>query len=136
MITSDDVNAMLEEYWPGAGVRCTEVGAEAASAVLTPRPQDMRPGGFISGPAQFAAADTAFWFLVSGVRDRAEPMALTSELSIRFLRPAVGDTLVADAVLERAGKSSVVATIRVWTTDPDRPCSVAQGTYVLPRDGQ
>lgn len=134
MITPDTVNGMLEEFWPDVNVRCSKVSAEAASAVLTPRPVDVRPGGFISGPAQFAAADSAFWFLVSGVLDRAEPMALTSELSIRFLRPAIGDTLVADAVMERAGKTRVVATIRVWTTDPDRPCSVAQGTYALPRD--
>ena len=132
-VTPDDINAMLDEHWPGAGVRCVEVGPQHALARLTPHPASIRPGGFLSGPILFAAADSAFWFLVAGVQGRPEPMALTSELSIRFLRPAVGSTIYARAELERAGRSSVVATVTVWVEDQrSRPCAVAQGTYSLP----
>ena len=133
MVAPDDITAMLDEAWPGARVRCIDVTPHAAKAELIARPEHLRPGGYVSGPTQFAAADAAFWFLVSGVLGRPEPMALTSELSIRFLRPALGDRLIAEAKLERAGATSVVATVRVWTGDPDKPCAVAQGTYVLPR---
>ena len=59
-------------------------------------------------------------------------MALTSELSIRFLRPAVGEELFAEASLDRLGRTAMVATMRVWCEDRARPCAVAQGTYALP----
>jgi len=132
MVTADALNSMIASLWPTAGVRCVAVSETDAVASMTPTAQDLRPGGFISGPMQFAMADTAFWFLVSGALGRVEPMALTSELSIRYLRPAVGETLYGRATLDRLGRTSVVATVRVWTTDEARPTAVAQGTYTLP----
>jgi acyl-coenzyme A thioesterase PaaI-like protein len=39
---------------------------------------------------------------------RVEPRALTSELSIRFLRPAIGETLWARAAVDSAGRRNVV----------------------------
>ena len=132
-VTPEAINAMLSQMWPGVQVRCVEVGRDTALAAIEPRPEDIRPGGFISGPTQFSAADSALWFLVSGAIGRVEPMALTAELSIRFLRPATGARLLARATLERRGRTQVVATVRVWTEDEKRPCSVAQGTYTLPR---
>lgn len=60
-------------------------------------------------------------------------MALTSELSIRFLRPALGERLYARATLDKLGKRSVVGTVKIWTEGhEDRPCATAQGTYMLP----
>ena len=134
IVSPAKINAMLDEHWPGARVRCVEVSARHAVARLTPKEESIRPGGFISGPTQFAVADSALWFLVAGALGRPEPMALTSELSIRFLRPAIGARLDARAELNRAGRGSVVATVVVWVDDQrDRPCAVAQGTYVLPK---
>ncbi len=61
-------------------------------------------------------------------------MALTSELSIRFLRPAQGRRISALARVDTATRRSVVGSIQVWMDDArDRPTAVAQGTYVLPR---
>jgi uncharacterized protein (TIGR00369 family) len=97
------------------------------------RDEDIRPGGYISGPTIFGAADCAMWFAVSGALGKAEPMSLTSELSIRFLRPGLGQTLLSRADIDRVGTTSVVATIRVWTSDESKPVAVAQGTYALPR---
>ncbi len=133
MIRPDDLHEMLAQLWPQEHLRCTEVSATHAIAALDPQPGDYRPGNMISGPAQFALADCALWFLVSGALDRVEPMAVTSELSIRYLRPAIGDQLFARADLERLGRSQVVGTIRVYVDDPTKPSAVAQGTYTLPR---
>ena len=95
----------------------------------------MRPGGFISGPTQFAIADAALWYLAFGAIGRVELMALTSELSIRFLRPAIGDVLNARAELASKSRRSVVGTVWVWAGDDERrPSAVAQGTYALPSD--
>jgi acyl-coenzyme A thioesterase PaaI-like protein len=97
-------------------------------------PDSIRPGGYISGPTQFALADGVLWYLVFGATERIEPMAVTSELSIRFVRPALGNVLWARATLDSISRHKMVGSVRVWVDDrPDRPSSIAQGTYALPR---
>ncbi len=127
---------MLRQGFPGSPNLCTELGDRYAVASRAVDPAELRPGGFISGPTQFALADAALWFLVFAAIGRVEPMALTSELSIRYLRPAVGDVLWARATLDAAGRRNVVGTVRIWVDDrEDKPTAVAQGTYVLPAAG-
>ena len=123
---------MVRESFPSSGNECTEVGERHAVARRAVTPDLIRPGGFISGPTQFALADAALWYAVFAAIGRVEPMALTSELSIRFLRPAVGDVLWARADIDSAGRRNVVGTVRLWTRPPDKPTAVAQGTYALP----
>ncbi len=127
------VNAMLEREFPGTGNVCAALGATHALARSDIQAGALRPGGFISGPTQFGLADAALWYLVFGAIGRIEPMALTSELSIRFLRPAQGSVLWARATLESAGRRNVVGSVRVWCDDREhKPSATAQGTYVLP----
>lgn len=134
--TPEGVNQMLDDAFPGTGNTCVELGPASALARRDIEPALLRPGGFVSGPTQFGVADAVLWYLVFGAIGRVEPMALTSELSIRFLRPAQGSVLWARASLESAGSRSIVGSVRVWCDDQDaRPSSVAQGTYVLPRAG-
>jgi acyl-coenzyme A thioesterase PaaI-like protein len=129
----DAVNAMIGELFPGSSHVCTELTPTWAVARREVSDAELRPGAFISGPSQFGIADAALWYLVFGATGRIEPMALTSELSIRFLRPARGSVLWARASLDVAGRRNVVGTVRVWCDDrDDRPTATAQGTYVLP----
>lgn len=133
-LTPDGVNEMLAAEFPGTGNACVELGPTHSVARLEVAAWSLRPGAFVSGPTQFGLADAALWYLVFGAIGRIEPMALTSELSIRYLRPAQGAVLWARASLESAGSRSVVGSVRVWCDDrDDKPSSVAQGTYVLPR---
>lgn len=132
MLDAETVNATIHPLFPGMRAACTAIGADFAVATIEVDEGSIRPGGFVSGPTQFALADTALWFLVFGAIGRVEPMALTAELSIRYLRPAVGTRLSARAALDAAGRRNVVGTVKLWTDDEHRPCSVAQGTYALP----
>ena len=133
LITADAVNEMVRTSFPGSPNRCTGLGDGWATARSDVRPESIRPGGFISGPTQFGLADSVLWYLVFTAIGRIEPMALTSELSIRFLRPAQGSTIHAKAVIESVGSRTIVGSVTVWTDDETRPTSVAQGSYVLPR---
>jgi acyl-coenzyme A thioesterase PaaI-like protein len=127
------VNNMIGQLFPGSDNTCVELGADFAVARREISEAELRPGAFVSGPSQFGLADAALWYLVFGATGRIEPMALTSELSIRFLRPAQGSVLWARATLDVAGRRNVVGTVRVWCDDrEDRPTATAQGTYVLP----
>jgi uncharacterized protein (TIGR00369 family) len=124
---------MVDELFAGSNNSCADVGATFAVARRVVDESELRPGGFVSGPSQFGLADAALWYLVFGALGRVEPMALTSELSIRFLRPAQGTVLWARATLESAGRRSVVGSVHVWCDDrSDKPTATAQGTYALP----
>lgn len=132
-LTAEKVNSMIEELFPGTGNSCAEIGEGFAVAS---RPVDatmLRPGGFVSGPTQFGLADAALWYMVFAAVGRIEPMAMTSELSIRYLRPAQGSMLWARATVESAGRRNVVGTVSVWCDDrANKPTAVAQGTYAMP----
>jgi uncharacterized protein (TIGR00369 family) len=130
--TPDEVNAYLNVHFPGTGNECVELGARHAIGRFTVDPSRLRPGGYVSGPTQFGLADAVLWYALFGAVG-IEPMAVTSELSIRFLRPAIGDVLYARADLSIVGKRSVIGNVSVWVDDrAERLVSVAQGTYIRP----
>ncbi|MFZ4812654.1 MAG: PaaI family thioesterase [Ilumatobacteraceae bacterium] len=131
-VTADEVNEFLEREFSGTGNRCESVGERWAVALMRTEGVVLRPGGIISGPTVFGVCDAALYyacFTAIGI----EPMTLTSELSIRFLRPAQGPELRARADLHHVGQRSIIGNVIAWTDDPDRPVAVAQGTYVRPR---
>ena len=131
--TAAAINRMIAELFSATASRCVEVGADHALARQDIDQSSLRPGGFVSGPTQFSIADAALWYLVFGATGRIEPMALTTELSIRFLRPARGSVLWGRATLESAGRRNVVGTVHIWCDDnEDKPTATAQGTYALP----
>jgi acyl-coenzyme A thioesterase PaaI-like protein len=127
------INAMVRDGFPGSRNRCVEIGPDFVVAEHDVQEAEIRPGGFVSGPTQFAVADSAMWFATFVALDRIEPMALPSELSIRFLRPAQGSVLRCRAAIEAVSRRSVVMTAHVWCDDrPDRVTAIAQGSYAIP----
>lgn len=132
-LTPEHVNETIHQHWPASIHECVEVGPTHALARCLIDQDSLRPGGFVAGPTQFSIADVALWYLSFSALGRVEPMTLTSELSIRFLRPAQGRVMWARADLDKAGRSSVVGTVKIWMDDrPNRLVSTAQGTYALP----
>ncbi len=132
-MTVDSVQAYVAEQWGSApSARCVEISGRHVVTTMDVQPESIRPGGFVSGPTQFALADLALWYAVFGAVG-LEAMALTSELSIRFVRPATIPLLWARADLQSVGSRNVVGSVVIWTDDPDKPTAVCQGTYVLPK---
>ena len=133
LVTVDEVNAFLDaDFAGGQSNRCTELGPGWATGVLRPGPDRLRPGGIISGPTVFGLCDAVLYyacFTVIGL----EPMTLTSEMSIRYLRPAIGEVLWARADIVSAGRRNIVGNIVAWTDDAAKPVATCQGTYVRPR---
>ncbi len=132
-VTPSSIAAFVAEQWPDNpnSSRCVEVSGRHALVEVPVRPEQIRPGGYISGPTQFAAADVALWYACFGAIG-LEAMAVTSELSIRFLRPAIGDRLMARAELHSVGRRQLSGSVVIWTDDPDKPTSISQGSYMAP----
>ena len=90
-----------------------------------------RPGGSIAGPVQFALADVATYALVLAVRH--DEAAVTIDLTINFLRPALRLPPVAIATTLRAGRRLFTAEVRITEEATGRLISQATTNYALSR---
>jgi acyl-coenzyme A thioesterase PaaI-like protein len=147
-LTPAAINCFIKERWNMDGPHpvIDELSDRHIKVTRLPHPEAIRPGGYVCGPWLFALADVGLWYACFAVADRIEPMALTTEMSIRFLRPAIvplqdgpgGRSTVPSAPVHcrvdiiSAGSRSVVGTATMWTDSPEKPVSVAQGTYKMP----
>jgi uncharacterized protein (TIGR00369 family) len=135
-LTADDVNALVAEAFPmttGMGFSCVELGDGVAVARLAFDESNVRPGGIVPGPSVFGLADIALWYAVFS-KIGFEPMAVTSDLTIHFLRPAIGSSLLARCRLTKLGRRLAHGEVRVWEEggDPDRLIAFASGAYAIP----
>ena len=135
-LTPEIVNQFVAESFPitvDSGYSCVELGSATAVARLAFDPHNVRPGGIVPGPAIFGLADISLWFAIFTAIG-IEPMAVTSDLTIHFLRPAIGAALLARCTLTKVGKRLAHGEVRIWEErgDPDRLVAFASGAYVLP----
>ncbi len=95
----------------------------------------LRPGGYIPGPTLFSIADLAGWVLVFSTQG-ITPMAVTWDLHITFLRPAIGGDVVAHASQLKRGRKLMYGDVTMFMADdPDTPVAHATVTYALPSSG-
>jgi len=91
-------------------------------------PEQLRPGGSLSGPTMFTLADTALYAAVLSEIGLV-PLAVTTDLSIHFIKkPRAG--LRAEARLLRCGRRLAVGTVEI--TSEGEVVAHATGTYALP----
>ncbi|MCP4968763.1 MAG: PaaI family thioesterase [bacterium] len=138
-LTPAIVNQFIAESFPltvDSGYSCIELEPGTAVARLAFDPDNVRPGGIVPGPAVFGLADISLWFAIF-TEIGIEPMAVTSDLTIHFLRPAIGSALLARCAVTKVGKRLAHGEIRIWEEggDPDRLIAFASGAYVLPDSG-
>ena len=133
ILSPQAINAMVAEHWPSCRFVCEDIGQNWALACVEANETDIRPGGYICGPTQFAAADAALWFLAAVASGKPQAMSLTSDLSMRFLSPAIGKRVYARAELNKASARSLVGSVSLWMDGAENEiCAIAQGTYILP----
>jgi len=132
-VTTEEANAFLKETFP-ARDNATVVEMNDGNAIVRREAfeEHKRPGGFISGPTQMALADNAAYMAVFS-KLGIVPMAVTSNLTMNFLRPCIGDGVEAEATIMKMGRSLVVIDVDVRVAGTDRTCSHAMVTYSLPK---
>jgi uncharacterized protein (TIGR00369 family) len=83
--------------------------------------------GFVHGGVVSYIADNALTYAGGAVLGTA---VVTSEYKINYVRPAIGDELIARAVAVVAGKSQAVVRCDVFIVNAgeEKLCAVAQGT--------
>ncbi len=87
----------------------------------------LQQNGFVHGGVVSYAADNALTYAGGTVLDWA---VVTSEFKINYVRPAVGERLIARAEAVYAGKSQAVCRCDVFVVagGEEKLCAVAQGT--------
>ncbi|WP_028357847.1 PaaI family thioesterase [Brackiella oedipodis] len=89
--------------------------------------------GFAHGGLVAFLADVSLTF-AGGIA--LGPKVITSEFKINFLRPGIGQTLIAEASVLGAGKRQAVTQTKIYAINNDtrKLCAVAQGTIVKLED--
>ncbi len=91
----------------------------------------LRPGNTISGPVLMNIADTAMYYLVLAMVG-PEPLALTTNLNIHFMRaPKLGD-LIAETNMLKLGKRLAVGEVSIYSDGKAEPVAHATVTYSIP----
>ena len=87
--------------------------------------------GFVHGGAVSYLADNALTYAGGSVAPGHA--VVTSEFKINYLRPAVGDALVARASVVHAGKNQAVCRCDIFAVsgEEEKLCATAQGTIAL-----
>ncbi|MDG1739160.1 MAG: PaaI family thioesterase [Paracoccaceae bacterium] len=93
---------------------------------------NIRPGGTISGPTMFSAADVAA-YLATLSRIGPEALAVTTNCSIDFMRkPAAGVDIIADCRLLKLGRVLSVSDVLIYSEGEPKPVARASLTYSIP----
>jgi uncharacterized protein (TIGR00369 family) len=134
-MTADEVNALMARAFPDADGptmwTVTELQPGRASIVRPYGEFMLRPGRLISGPNLMALADSAAYALILA-HIGEQLMAVTSQLTMNFLRGARPGDIHADAELLHLGRRSAVCDVRLWTESAETPAAQASVTYALP----
>ncbi|NBB15520.1 hotdog fold thioesterase [Caulobacter sp. SLTY] len=129
------LNAFLARAFPeGDPERMPKVTSVGAGVAVMAMPTDaghLRPGGVISGPTQMSLADSAAYMVILAHIGEVA-MAVTTSLTIHFLRPCKPGTLIAEARLLKLGRRIATVDVLLYTEGPDRPAAKATVAYAIP----
>jgi uncharacterized protein (TIGR00369 family) len=131
----DALNRTLLEAFPhGERTDFVQEVSPGRVHLVTPyRPLMLRPGGVISGPNLMSLADSAAYVLVMA-HVGPELMAVTTSLTMNFLRGAKPGDIHAEAQLLSLGRRLAVCDVRLWTEAPERLAAQATVTYARATD--
>ncbi len=136
--TLDELRAYLvevfPEMWKSGHYAVEAVAPMSANVRLRYHPDHLRPGGTISGPSMFALCDLALYVAILHEIGRVK-LAVTTNVSINFLRkPEPGD-LIGEAKLMKLGKRLAVGEVGLFSEGKSDLVAHAVGTYSIPDRG-
>jgi uncharacterized protein (TIGR00369 family) len=110
----------IEEVWHG-GCRLRQPFSDRA----------LRPGGTLSGATMMALADFAMYVAVLSAVGWV-PLAVTTNLTINFLKKPAARDLIAEARLIKLGKRLAVGEVGIRSEGDDELVAHVTSTYSIP----
>ena len=137
-MTAEDIRSFLGEQFPqieNLDLRLERVENSLVRVRLPHQDSHLRPGGTVSGLTMMMLADVTMYVLVlSAVGPR--PLAVTTGLTINFLRKPGQLDLVAEGVPLRIGRRLAVGAVTIFSDGEADPVAHATLTYSIPPPGE
>lgn len=135
-MTAEAIEDLLRREFPqaffeGCGLSLERVHYADVRVRRAYHEDHLRPGGTISGPTMMELADFAMYVAVFSAIG-PQPLAVTTNLSINFLRKPAQADLLADAKLLKVGKRLVVGEVSIFSDGIDEPVAHVTSTYSVP----
>ena len=123
-MSAEEIGKLLEEefpqaFYPGCGHSIERVEYGDVRVRWTFDADQLRPGGTISGPTMMELADFAMYVAVFSAVG-PQPLAVTTNLNINFLRKPAQADLIADAKLMKVGKRLAVGEVVIHSDGAGR----------------
>ncbi|SRR5579871_39436 len=135
-LTHGELESFLRAEFPqvfnaGSGFSIEEIWHGGARVRQAYRDAFIRPGGTLSGPTMMALADCAMYIAVL-TSIGPVPLAVTTSLTINFLRKPGAADLLGEARLLKLGKRLAVGEIGIRSVGGVELVAHATATYSIP----
>lgn len=136
VISAEELEAFLiqefpQAFGPGRPHSVVSLGRRAATVRLDAGEEQLRPGGTVSGPALMTLADIAVYVALLG-QIGPVPLAVTTNLSINFLRKPPPGAVFADARIIKLGKRLAVGDVGLRGETGEDLVAHCIATYSIP----
>jgi uncharacterized protein (TIGR00369 family) len=135
-MSADEIGKLLEKefpqaFYPGCGHSIEKVDYGDVRVRWTFDAANVRPGGTISGPTMMELADFAMYVAVFSAVG-PQPLAVTTNLNINFLRKPAQSDLTAQARLLKVGKRLAVGEVTIHSVGQAEAVAHVTSTYSIP----
>ena len=120
-----------QAFYPGCGLTIERVDYADIRVRRHFQENHIRPGGTISGPTMMELADFAMYVAVFSAIG-PQPLAVTTNLNINFLRKPAARPLIADGRLIKLGKQLAVGDVAIRSEGEEAMVAHATSTYSIP----
>jgi uncharacterized protein (TIGR00369 family) len=136
-ISIDEFAAILRQSLPmmvAWGVETMALDHGKATLQLAGRSEFLRPGGTVSGPVLMGLADVALYAALLGAIGPV-PLALTSNLTINFLRKPGPGAIRAEARILKLGRRLAVGEVQLFSGEEPEMVAHVVSSYAIPEAG-
>lgn len=130
--TADQLAADLELAFPPAdpadAVRVEHLDDREIRLRVPAAGRQLRPGGTVSGPTQFALADSVAWLMTLAHLEPGRD-ALTAGIAMQFLRRPLPAPLIGEGRLLKLGRRLSITDVLLYSDGLDEPVAQATVTY-------
>ena len=131
--TLQQISDFLVTEFPQTKCTVLAIGDRGATVRHEVGAAELRPGGTVSGPVLMTVADVALYVAILG-EIGIVPLAVTTNLSINFMRKPAGDRAVIGVCqLMKVGRSLAVGEVSLYSEGRDEVVAHVVGTYSIPR---
>ena len=135
-MTTEAIGTLLHEvfpqaFYPGCGLTLEDIHYGDVRVRREYHDDHLRPGGTISGPTMMELADFAMYVAVFSAVG-PQPLGVTTNLNINFLRKPAPADLIAHARLMKVGKRLAVGEVTICSDVSDEPVTYVTSTYSIP----